>query len=129
MILLRDPLQSHSRATNAQLIGEPLYFCKQTLTHASAFCSSCMPALPPNCPLFFLSLSIYSSSLASSSFSPLLPPSVPLSFSASVSSVSEDLLQAHCQAAIAKINNIILIQTDIKRHTASKANHFSVDLS
>lgn len=54
-----------------------------------------------------------------------LPPCLPLSplpFSASVSSLSKDWLQAHCQAFLAKkkINNIILIQTDIKRHTASK---------
>lgn len=49
-----------------------------------------------------------------------LPPSVPAPFPASVSSLSEDRLQAHCQAALAKkINNIILIQTDIKRHRAS----------
>lgn len=67
----------------------------------------------------------------------LLPPSLYLSvflclflfislpaslcpFSASVSSLSEDWLQAHCQTALAKINNIILIQTDIKRHRACK---------
>lgn len=82
------------------------------------------PALPLSHPSLFLSIllppSVYLFSAACSSLSPSLPPSVPSPFSASVSSLSEDWLQAHCQAALAKINNIILIQTDIKRHRASK---------
>lgn len=49
-----------------------------------------------------------------------LPPSIPWPFSASVSSLSVDCLKAHCHSALAKINNIILIQTDIKRQRASK---------
>lgn len=79
--------------------------------------------LYPTPPLFLpilLPPSICLFSSARSSLSPSLPPSVPSPFSASVSSLSEDWLQAHCQAALAKINNIILIQTDIKRHRASK---------
>lgn len=119
MFLLRDPLQSRSRATKTQLIGESFYFCKQTLTHSSASCSSFIPPLPSICVFFSLPLSICFSSDCSS-LSPCLPPSVPTPFSASVSSFSEDWLQAHCQAALAKINNIILIQTDIKRQRARK---------
>lgn len=85
-----------------------------------------LQADPRSCFRLFLFLHAYSSpSLYLSVFLRLflfisLPPSVPTSFSASVSSPSEDWLQAHCQAALAKINNIILIQTDIKRHRASK---------
>lgn len=122
MFPLRDPLQSHSRATNAQLIGESFYFCKQTLTHASASCSSfiALPSfhlpilLPPS-----LHLSVFLRLLLFISLPPL-PPSIPWPFSASVSSLSADRLKAHCHAALAKINNIILIQTDIKRQRASE---------
>lgn len=104
------------QATNAQLIGESFYFCKQTLTHASTSCSSFIPPFPLSA---YCSPSLYLSSSACSSLSPSLPPSVSSSFSASL--LSEDWLQAHCQAALAKINNVILIQTDIKWHRASKS--------
>lgn len=94
-----------------------------------------LQADPHSC--FCLTLFLYPSPPSISLFFPLpsplsiclplpvplyLPPCLLLSlclFSASVSSLSEDWPQAHCQAALAKINNIILIQTDIKRHRAS----------
>jgi len=114
---MRYPLQSHSRATDTIDWGVVLFL--QADPH-SRFC---------------LLLFLYPPTLLLSAFSspslhlplpvpPLLPtcttPS-PLLFSTSVPSVSEDSLQAHCHAASMKINNKILIQTDIKRHKASKA--------
>lgn len=44
-------LQPPSTATNAQLIGEPFYFCKQTLTHASVSCFAFI-LLPLYLPIF-----------------------------------------------------------------------------
>ena len=76
---------------------------------------------PPSIyPFFSLPPTVYPSSSACSSLSPSMPPSVLSSFSASVSLLSKDWLQARFQAVLAKINNIILIQTDIKRHRANK---------
>lgn len=76
---------------------------------------------PPICLFFSFPPSIYLSSCAWFSLShSLSAPSIPWPFSASVSSLSVDCLKAHCHSALAKINNIILIQTDIKRQRASK---------
>lgn len=123
MFPLRDPLQSHSRATDAQLIGESFYFCKQTPTHASASSSSFIATPSSHLPILLLPslyLSICLPVPGSLYLTRSLPPSIPWPFSASVSSLSVDCLKAHCHSALAKINNIILIQTDIKRQRASK---------
>lgn len=114
MLLLRDPLQSHSRATDAQLIGESFYFCKQTLTHASVSCSSFIP--PSLDPPIILPLSVFVCL-----FPFYLPPCLSLCLFLPPSLHSpRTAYRPHCQATPAKINNIILIQTDIKRHRASK---------
>lgn len=61
--------------------------------------------------------SVYLSPSPCSSLSASLCPFV--FFCLCVSLLSEDRLQARFRAAFAKINNIILIQTDIKRHRAN----------
>lgn len=118
----RDLLQPRSRDTEAQLIGESFYFYKPTLARSSpGFALSLyrllfiFPFSPSHCLSFCPPLPV----------PPYLPPLPPLATNPffflppSFHSLRAGY-RRFFQTAVPTINNIILIQTDIKRHRANR---------